>query len=252
LRPRFIGFPRNKAPIGQAKSSGTGAPGNEAKTERNLAVKGERLRFRKAKGRRPRLPIDYFFRCLAEDQQAFAVGIVLSGNGSDGAVGVGTIKEQMGLVMAQDPQSAIYPGMPARAIATRLVDYVLPASKSGHGYVTKQAKGEAIVEAIRRILSGQVYVSRDLSQQILETFANNNPAAGICRVGQLTDREFEVFQLAGQGLSSAQIARLLQLSIKTVQAHRANIKVKLQIKTTPELISYAASWLAHQAVQSPA
>jgi chemotaxis methyl-accepting protein methylase/signal transduction histidine kinase len=228
LRPRLIGFPRKKAPIGQAKSSGTGTSGNEAKTERNLAavekltvtrkagfpivglgasaggvealveffnqmrsdagvafvvitqlglnqssklldllqkctkmpvllavdrmrlepncvfvgqpgylgVKGERLRFRKAKGRRPRLPIDYFFRCLAEDQQAFAVGIVLSGNGCDGAVGIGTIKEQMGLVMAQDPQSAKYPGMPARAIATRLVDYVLPASKMGRRLVT--------------------------------------------------------------------------------------------------------------------
>jgi two-component system, chemotaxis family, CheB/CheR fusion protein len=102
-----------------------------------LGVKGERLRFRKAKGRRsPPLPIDYFFRSLAEDQQAFAVSIVLSGNGSDGAAGIGTIKEQMGLVMAQDPQSAKYPGMPARAIGTRLVDYVLPASRMARRLVS--------------------------------------------------------------------------------------------------------------------
>jgi two-component system CheB/CheR fusion protein len=104
-----------------------------------LGVKGERLRFRKAKGRRsPPLPIDYFFRSLAEDQQAFAVGIVLSGNGSDGAAGIGTIKEQMGLVMAQDLQSAKYPGMPARAIGTRLVDYVLPASRMARRLVSYQ------------------------------------------------------------------------------------------------------------------
>jgi DNA-binding NarL/FixJ family response regulator len=121
----------------------------------------------------------------------------------------------------------------------------------GHGYVSKQAKGEAIVEAIRRILSGQVHVSQNMSQQILGTFGNKNTTPETSRVRQLTDREFEVFQLAGQGLSSAQIGRRLHLSIKTVQAHRANIKVKLQIKTTPALISYAASWLAHQAAQRP-
>jgi DNA-binding NarL/FixJ family response regulator len=164
-----------------------------------------------------------------------------------------TLPEKSGLDLVRDIH-AVAPEV--RILVVSMHDERLYAERvlraGGHGYVTKQAKGEAIVEAIRRILSGQVYVSRDLSQQILETFANKNSAAGICRVGQLTDREFEVFQLAGQGLPSAQIARRLQLSIKTVQAHRANIKVKLQIKTTPELISYAASWLAHQAVQRPA
>jgi chemotaxis methyl-accepting protein methylase/signal transduction histidine kinase len=102
-----------------------------------LGVKRGRLRFKKANGDRlPLHPIDYFFRSLAEDKEAFAAAIVLSGNSSDGVVGIGSIKQAMGLVMAQDPQSAKYPSMPARAIATRLVDYVLPASKMAQRLVT--------------------------------------------------------------------------------------------------------------------
>jgi DNA-binding NarL/FixJ family response regulator len=125
--------------------------------------------------------------------------------------------------------------------------YAERALRAGaHGYVTKQAKGQAIVQAIRRILSGKFYLSQCMSQQILETLSNKK-SGGASSVTQLTDREFEVFQLAGQGLSSAQISRRLHLSIKTVQAHRANVKAKLQIKTAPELISYAANWLAHSA-----
>jgi two-component system CheB/CheR fusion protein len=73
-----------------------------------------------------RLPIDYFFRSLANDQHERAIGIVLSGSGSDGTLGVRTIKGQGGMVMAQDPDSAEADSMPSSAIATGLVDFVLP------------------------------------------------------------------------------------------------------------------------------
>jgi two-component system, chemotaxis family, CheB/CheR fusion protein len=73
-----------------------------------------------------RLPIDYFFRSLAEDQKERAVGIVLSGTGTDGTLGLKAIKGATGMVMAEDPASAKYSGMPQSAIATGLVDYVLP------------------------------------------------------------------------------------------------------------------------------
>ena len=74
-----------------------------------------------------RLPIDYFFRSLAEDQRERAVGVILSGTASDGTLGVKAIKGAGGMTMAQEPESAKYPGMPRSAIATGLVDYVLPA-----------------------------------------------------------------------------------------------------------------------------
>jgi len=76
-----------------------------------------------------RLPIDYFFRSLAEDQKDKAVGIVLSGTGTDGTVGLKAIKGATGMTMAQEPVSAKYSGMPTSAIATGLVDYVLPVER---------------------------------------------------------------------------------------------------------------------------
>lgn len=74
----------------------------------------------------PKLPIDHFFRSLAEDQKERAIGIVLSGTGTDGTLGVKAIKGNSGMVMVQQPQSAAYAGMPSSAIATGLADYVLP------------------------------------------------------------------------------------------------------------------------------
>ncbi len=73
-----------------------------------------------------RLPIDAFFQSLAEDQHEYAISIVLSGTGSDGALGVRAVKAAGGMVIAQDPNSAAYDGMPRSAIATGIVDHVLP------------------------------------------------------------------------------------------------------------------------------
>ena len=76
-----------------------------------------------------RLPIDFFFRSLAQDQHERAIGIVLSGTGGDGTLGARAIKGEGGLVMAQTPESTEYDGMPRSVIATGLVDYVLPPAE---------------------------------------------------------------------------------------------------------------------------
>jgi two-component system CheB/CheR fusion protein len=76
-----------------------------------------------------RMPIDFFFRSLAQDQRERAIGIVLSGTGSDGTLGVRAIKGEGGMVMAQNPSSTEYDGMPRSAIATGLVDYELPPAE---------------------------------------------------------------------------------------------------------------------------
>ncbi|MBW8368983.1 MAG: PAS domain-containing protein [Arenimonas sp.] len=76
-----------------------------------------------------RLPIDFFFRSLAQDQAQRAIGIVLSGTGSDGTQGIRAIKGEGGMVMAQDPETTEFDGMPRSAIATGLVDYTLPADE---------------------------------------------------------------------------------------------------------------------------
>ena len=76
-----------------------------------------------------RLPIDFFFRSLAQDQHERAICIVLSGTGSDGALGVRAVKGEGGMVMAQTPESTEYDGMPRSAIATGMVDFVLPPNE---------------------------------------------------------------------------------------------------------------------------
>lgn len=76
-----------------------------------------------------RLPVDHFFRSLARDDGESAIGVVLSGNGTDGTLGITEIKGSSGMVMAQAPDTARYTGMPQSAIATELVDYVLPPEK---------------------------------------------------------------------------------------------------------------------------
>jgi len=76
-----------------------------------------------------RLPIDFFFRSLAQDQHERAIGVILSGTGSDGTLGVRAIKGEGGMVMAQNPESTEYDGMPRNAAATGLVDFILPPAE---------------------------------------------------------------------------------------------------------------------------
>ena len=83
-----------------------------------------------------RLPIDFFFRSLAHDQCERAIGIVLSGTGSDGTLGVRAIKGEGGMVMAQVPDSSDFDGMPRSVIATGLVDYVLPPEQMAAQLIT--------------------------------------------------------------------------------------------------------------------
>jgi len=124
-------------------------------------------------------------------------------------------------------------------------DRVLRAG--ARGYITKHEGGEKLMEAIRHVLSGKIYVSESMSAHILEIFSGGQTRLDRSSIEKLSDREFEVFESLGEGLSSQQIAKKLHLSAKTVDAHRANIKTKLSIKTTAELISYAARWTSHQA-----
>src|SRR5688572_11854945 len=77
-----------------------------------------------AEGKHNRLPIDYFFRSLAREMRGRAIGIILSGTASDGTLGLKAIKGEGGLVIVQDPLTAIYDGMPRNAIATGLVDFI--------------------------------------------------------------------------------------------------------------------------------
>jgi DNA-binding NarL/FixJ family response regulator len=117
------------------------------------------------------------------------------------------------------------------------------------GYLMKQEGGKKLMEAIRQILSGHIYVSEKMSARILEIFSGHRSHENGSPVERLTDREFEVFQLIGEGRGTRDIAGHLHLSVKTVEVHRANIKEKLDLKTATDLVRYAVRWCeSHGAV----
>ena len=91
-----------------------------------LIVKGVLHLLRRKTDNVPFLPIDLFFRSLAEDRKEKAVAVILSGNGSDGSIGIRSIHSNLGLIVVQDPETARYDSMPRSAIETGLVDYIMP------------------------------------------------------------------------------------------------------------------------------
>ncbi|MEO5961220.1 MAG: response regulator transcription factor [Opitutaceae bacterium] len=114
------------------------------------------------------------------------------------------------------------------------------------GYIMKEAGGEALLAAIRQVLRGEVYVSPAMSARILEGLSTRKPRGSTSPIEQLTDREFEIFQLIGQGKSTRDIAEQLHLSPKTVDVHRSHIKEKLELKDATALIRHAVRWVETQ------
>lgn len=154
-----------------------------------------------------------------------------------------TLPGRSGLELIKDLQ-AMEPDLPTLVLSmhdeTLYAERVLRAG--ARGYVMKQEGGKKLIEAIRRVLDGQISVSEKMSARILEIFSGRGGQSNLSPVERLTDREFEVFQMIGEGLGTRQIAERLNLSVKTVEVHRGHIKEKLKTKTGPELIRYAVRW----------
>lgn len=154
-----------------------------------------------------------------------------------------TLPGKSGLELIKDWQ-AMRPELPVLVISMHdeglYAERVLRAG--GRGYVMKQVGGHKLLEAIRTVLAGKVYVSERMSERILQSFSDRK-RGGQGPVAKLSDREFEVFQLIGEGIGTADIAARLHLSVKTVEAHRANIKQKLGLKGATELVREAVRWV---------
>lgn len=124
--------------------------------------------------------------------------------------------------------------------------YVERVLRAGaQGYIMKHEGGKKVMDAIRKVLSGDIYVSTAMSAKILEIFSNRR-ANTTEPVEALSDRQFEIFQMIGQGKATRSIAEELHVSVKTVDAHRANIKEKLGLRTGNELVRYAVRWVEAQ------
>lgn len=124
--------------------------------------------------------------------------------------------------------------------------YTKRALRAGaRGYVTKHEPPERVIEAIHRVLSGHIFVSSFVAQHIIEEFAEGaDTDITTPEVETLSDRELQIFELIGKGYSTREIAGALHLSPKTVESHRANIKKKMNVHTSVELMHYAIRWSA--------
>jgi DNA-binding NarL/FixJ family response regulator len=110
-----------------------------------------------------------------------------------------------------------------------------------HGYITKQEPAEELVRAIRMVFDGHIYVSKEVSEGVLRRFSGQ-PRGSRSPIEILTDREFEIFQLLGQGAAAKEIAGQLHVSAKTVAVHNANIRKKLNLHNSSQLIRFAVQW----------
>ena len=125
--------------------------------------------------------------------------------------------------------------------------YAERALRAGaRGYIMKNEGGGRILEAIRQVLQGQVYLSKSMAAALLDLLTRPQSRRREATPGVLSDREFEVFELIGQGLSARQIGQQLNVSVKTVATHRQHIRQKLKMQTGPELIRQAVRWTAAQ------
>jgi DNA-binding NarL/FixJ family response regulator len=113
------------------------------------------------------------------------------------------------------------------------------------GYIMKQEASEQVVNALRRVLSGQIYLSQKMCTRLLNSVFDNKTTTPTSPIESLSDRELEVFELIGQGLATRQIAQKLHLSVKTIESHRAHVKSKLGLKTSTELVQAAIRWIEH-------
>ena len=111
------------------------------------------------------------------------------------------------------------------------------------GYVMKQEATEKLLAAIRKILNGGVYVSDRMQSVMVQRFLNSGVDETVSFIDNLTDREFEILRMIGQGLTVAEIADKLGRSAKTVEAHRANLREKLGLKRAAELARFATQWV---------
>ncbi len=114
------------------------------------------------------------------------------------------------------------------------------------GYVMKQEPTGQIMEAIRKTLLDEVYLSKVMKQRVLGKLTSSPAAPLASEIEQLSDRELEVYRLLGQGRGTRQIAAELHLSVSTVETYRTHIKQKLCLNSAPELVRHAVEWVHSQ------
>jgi DNA-binding NarL/FixJ family response regulator len=140
---------------------------------------------------------------------------------------------------------AEYPKLPVLVLSMHDESlYALRALRAGaDGYVMKHEAMANVVQAVHEVFNGRPYLSPAMAAQVITKFAHRQAEGEVDAVERLSDRELEILELIGKGNEVRQIAKLLHLSPKTVETHRAHIKDKLDLKNSREVARFALQWL---------
>jgi len=143
---------------------------------------------------------------------------------------------------------ARYPDLPTLILSMHDESlYAERALRAGsRGYIMKEEAIEQVLTAIRKVLSGEIFLSEKMKSKMLQQMATGKGKVVSSPIETLTDRELEVFRLIGEGHSTRQIAGQLHLSVRTVEAYREYIKAKLNLKNATELVQHAFHWVHHE------
>ena len=154
-----------------------------------------------------------------------------------------SLKETNGLDLVEEINRE-YPDLPSLVLS--MYDESLYAERAlvsgARGYIMKQKAIGQVVEALRQVLSGNVYASQTIKDKVFNRLISSGKPNEKFSLDKLTNRELEIFRLIGDGLESKEIADRLNVSIKTVGTHRENIKEKFNIKHYTELVKFAVHW----------
>ena len=154
-----------------------------------------------------------------------------------------TLQDSSGMELIKDMRIR-WPDLPALVFSMHSESFfaarVLHAG--ARAYVSKKEPPAKVIEAIRNVLQGGLYVSEEMTSAIVQKFVMGQSSNDRSRISGLTDREFQVFQMIGDGLQTREIAEKLHLSIKTVETHRERIKKKLNLDSATKLAKYAIQW----------
>jgi DNA-binding NarL/FixJ family response regulator len=155
-----------------------------------------------------------------------------------------SLKRSHGLEVLKDLRQLL-PDLPVLMLSMH--DEALYAERSlragAKGYITKEEATLNVLQAVRKVLAGHIYLSERMSERMMQKVARGAQTPWSSPLEVLADRELEVFQMIGRGMGTRQISEELHLGIKTVESYRARIKEKLRLSDANQLLQHAIQWV---------
>ena len=180
--------------------------------------------------------------CSAAEDRAGAMEAIQANNPDLVVVDL-TLKNSSGMELIKDIHVR-WPGVLILVVSMHNENlYAERVLRAGaRGYITKQQATRDILQAIRRVLNGGIYLNEATGAAVLERLAAKPQASEDTILDQLTDRELQVFELTGQGFNTREIATQLRIDMKTVETYRLRIREKLNLESSSELLKLAIRW----------